>query len=147
MGRTKWLFCIVERLIRQYKKKKGYKCRFSLFFSHIYTLLAINFGWVLFRAPSITDAIKYIKIMLGIHKVVTPGFTVFWYLDRWTISIMLTAILLSSRIPNYIIEQMYNKISEELWFFLKYSILLILLFLSMMRIVSGTYNPFIYFQF
>ena len=146
-GTLNGVFCIVERLIRQYKKKKGYKYRSPLFLSHIYTLLVINFGWVLFRAPSITDAIKYIKIMLGIHKITTPGFTVFWYLDRWTVSIMMIAILLSSKIPNYISEQMHDKLSEKLWFFLKHSALLMLLLLSMMRIVSGTYNPFIYFQF
>lgn len=146
-GTLNGVFCIVERVIRQYKKKNGYKSRLPLFFSYIYTLVVVNFGWVLFRAPSIADAIKYIRIMLGIYKVKTPGFTVFWYLDKWTVSIMIIAILLSSKIPKYFTEKMYGKMPKKLCIFVKYNTLLISLLLSMMRIISGTYNPFIYFQF
>jgi len=113
----------------------------------IYTLLIVNLGWVLFRAPTIKKGMDFIGIMMGIIKPINPGFTIWWYLDRWTMSIMIIAIICSSSFPNMMICRIKGVLSDKVYQICKYLFLLCMFYFSIMRIVSGTYNPFIYFQF
>lgn len=112
-----------------------------------YTLLIVNIGWVIFRAPETVDAFKYIGTMFGFIKPLRVDYTAFWYLDRWTMVIMIIGILLSSIIPSKLKEVCQKNAPEKILLITKYITLIGLLFLSLIRIVSGTYNPFIYFQF
>ena len=144
-------FILIERVIKNRNKDripKGKELAFSKkCLSKAYTLLIINFGWVLFRAPNTGEAIKYISIMLGVIQPKDVGFTVFWYLDNWTITIMVLGILFASSLPKRLLEKAKGHISDKVYTICKYALLIFILYISMLRIVSGTYNPFIYFQF
>ncbi|MCR5773021.1 MAG: MBOAT family protein [Butyrivibrio sp.] len=123
------LFILLERLL---KNKKNIS-------SHIYTLLVVNIGWVFFRADTMKDALRYLGTMFGIGLSSTPGFSIGWYANNWSITLVILAIL--------DITGVLGKLSNRLPVIVKYVALYGILFLSVIRIVSGTYNPFIYFQF
>lgn len=147
------IFILAERYIKTkkiicgggYEPKKEFSVKICI--NKIYTLLVVNFGWVLFRAPGISGAKEFILSMFGIADKNHIGYTLFWYLDRWTLVIMLVAVFFSTRIPSRIGKLLEEKVNVKVLMVIKYAVLLILLYLSMLRIVSGTYNPFIYFQF
>lgn len=147
-------FILIERAIKMRKMKNNKELQQHTkqsvgksIISSIYTLFVINMGWVLFRADTLGDALKYAAIMLGRITPEHVGFSVFWYLDRWTMTIMGIAFLFSSSIPTKIATAFRNAVAEKVYVVCKYVLLIGLLYLCMLRIVSGTYNPFIYFQF
>lgn len=115
--------------------------------SRIYTLGVVGIGWVLFRASNIGEAIAYLKTMFGISLGKTPGFGVLWYLDRWTITILVIALLASTELPRKAVVRIKSTLPEAAYFTLEKIALLLLFAFSLIRIISGTYNPFIYFQF
>lgn len=115
--------------------------------SKAYTLIIVNFGWVLFRAPSIKEALKYGLIMLGLMTPTQVGYSALWYLDKWTLFVMVIGIIFASSVPTKMGKIVMEKIPKNVWLILKYAALLSVLYFSMLRVVSGTYNPFIYFQF
>jgi len=161
---------------------------------HIYTLLIVVIGWIFFRANSLAEAIWYLKTMVGRALGSEPGFNVMWYLDRWTVLMLIAGVIFSTELPCYVArmicgaqvktkpDKRYNKeliedtesestpehndakvtrgainapdtaeiteTSREGAALLAGDIgLLLILALASMSIVSGTYNPFIYFQF
>ena len=145
-------FILAERVINNRKKNikivlKQQKSISKAVISKVYTLLIVNFGWILFRAPNTRDAVQYIATMFGLIRAEKVGFNVFWYLDKWTITIMVLGIFFASSLPNKLSDIIKTHLPNTFVEIGKYMLLLSLLYLSMLRIVSGTYNPFIYFQF
>jgi len=133
-------FILLERLLRKKDSSKA-------ILSKLYTLFIVNIGWVLFRAPNIKDAVKYIAVMFGAIAPEKPGYSVFWFLDRWTLTVMLIGIFFASAVPTKLGKLMKAHVAEKAFQIAKYMLLLMLFYMAMIRIVSGTYNPFIYFQF
>ena len=118
---------------------------------HLYTLFVVLTGWVFFRADSLTHAIMYLKTMFGRALGAEPGFSVMWYLDGWTALMLCLGIMFSTELPEkaegFLRAKCEDASKLTVYEALRDILLLALLFLSSMRIVSGTYNPFIYFQF
>ena len=146
------VFILIERVIHTRNRRKGVAApeKASLtgtILSKVYTLLVVILGWVLFRAPDTGSAVQYAATMFGIIAPEHVGFTVLWYLDRWTITIMILGILFASSLPARLVGVIRNHVPDQAVTIGKYALLLGVLLLSMLRIVSGTYNPFIYFQF
>lgn len=145
-------FILIERFANSNRDSKkdeldGKKALPKVFISKLYTLLIVNFGWIIFRAPHTKDALQYICTMFGVIVPKNFGYSVFWYLDKWTMVIMIIGILFASSLPQKGYALIKGHIPKKALVIGKYGILLVLLFISMLRIVSGTYNPFIYFQF
>ncbi len=142
-------FIFAERLLTRRRSRddapdpSGWK----ILLSKIYTLFIVNLGWVLFRAPNTKDAVKYACTMFGVIVPEHPAYTAFWYLDRWTLTVMVLGIIFASSIPSKIAGAVRGKLPENAVTAVKYVLLILLFCLSALRIVSGTYNPFIYFQF
>lgn len=143
-------FILMERIILKRKsKQESSKKEFlpKIIFSKIYTLLVVNLGWVLFRAPHTRDAVQYIGTMFGVVVPKQTYVTVFYYLDNWTLFIMIVGIIFASSIPTKLGNILKKHIPENVFTVGKYLLLLFIFAISIIRIVSGTYNPFIYFQF
>lgn len=144
-------FILIERLFLNDKDKNSAcgNIRNALKNSAMkaYTLIVVNTGWVIFRAPHTSEAITYIQTMLGILQPERPGFTIAWFLNRWTLSIMIVGIFFSSSLPKTFRTMIKGNLSNSVYTACKYLALLGVFYISIMRIVSGTYNPFIYFQF
>lgn len=139
------VFILIERFVK--KNKLISSNRFLQILGNMYTLFVVGVGWVLFRAPSIKEAIHYIQTMFGIALGDMPGFTVAYYLNKWNIFNIVVGILLATTIPGKIADKLKNICSEKVYFTGKKILLLLLFYFSLIRVVAGTYNPFIYFQF
>lgn len=110
----------------------------------LYTLVCINFAWVLFRTVNISGAISYIKAMLGLNK---NSFTDFMsgYLWRDAIVLLILAVTLCIPIKKIIESKLKNM--PLLLVGMRWLSSMILLILCISYIVRTSYDPFIYFNF
>lgn len=110
---------------------------------HIYTLLFVILGWVIFRSPNLGSAVAYIKEMFGIGAQAVCDSAVWAYIGQnWIFYV--AAILLCF--------PWFKKVSEKLGKYKAYHIVYALFilgvtFLSITYIINNAYNPFIYFNF
>lgn len=112
-------------------------------FSHVYTILVIIIGWVIFRSNSMEEAVLYVKAMGGISENVLVDSTFCNYLAG-CYTILIIALVLSMPIVPYIQNKycctILGKNVESL---VGAAIFLV----SVLMCISGSYNPFIYFNF
>lgn len=138
------LFLIIERVI----KKIHIKVAVPRFLTWLYTMLIVLVGWVLFRAPDISYALDYLKIMFGFKTPFNVGFTVWYYLDPMVLAVLIIAAIASLPISKYIGENV-GAYEEHNGFslFIQNVYIALLLIICIMFMVTSTYNPFIYFRF
>lgn len=134
------LFNIIEKATGIFKDsgvrwKEGVK--------HVYALLVVLFGWVLFRADNITYAWAYIRNMIGFYD--SSSYLMFnSYVTVFDLFILVLAIVFSTPIASNFL----NISSENFWKNKFQNVSLIILFvISVSFLVASTYNPFIYFRF
>lgn len=110
---------------------------------HIYTMLFVILGWVLFRSLNIGEAVAYVKAMFGIGVKGFADKMAFAYLrQKWIYYL----IAVAGCVP------IFGKLDEKIS---KYRILNIayvfgvlgIFIISMSFICNNAYNPFIYFNF
>lgn len=104
-------------------------------------------GWVLFKSNSIGAALCYLKSMFGMADIEYAGYTYKWYLTHYHIFILavgLIAMLPIGKGAAAVLEKRMNKDGYDL---ICNGATLLLLLISIMYVVTSTYNPFIYFQF
>lgn len=127
-------------------------------FKHIYTLLMVMIGWVLFRTETLGVAVHYIKTMVGFGKLTSAQYPVIDFLDKGTVLAIIIGIVLATPIAVKIKAEVVNitvKLENKIHASIVMSTLKIcyigaifsILILCMMSLASGTYNPFIYFRF
>ena len=108
-------------------------------FRHIYTMLFVILGWVIFRSDSLTYAFSYMDRMFTFTNFVDLKFA---ELLLENIIILIIAVVLSLNIIKF------DKLKRKKIFTTFYYISLVLVFIiSISYIVKGVYNPFIYFNF
>lgn len=135
-------FIFVERLTRN----KEIRCPFPSIIKWIYAMSVVLIGWVFFRSDNLEYAIKYLGIMFGMISPQNVGFTLAWYLNKKVIFIIIIAVFAS--IPYKNISGKFNCcISSNLKLVMKNLSAIFLLILSIMFVMTSTYNPFIYFRF
>ena len=111
--------------------------------SHVYALLAIIFGWVIFRSANIGQAASYIGMMLGVGSTGAIDSSFMYYLSgSWVVFVY--AVLLSAPVAPFVIK----KAHEFSWGRNAEALLGASIFmLAVLRCISSSYNPFIYFNF
>lgn len=112
--------------------------------SHVYFLLAVNFGWIFFRMDSLRGAMFFIKRLLMPWMYQKYDLPVWEYMNARTVLVFGCALLGTG-----VIQKLFPEKVKGWW---KYSIPECLyctgiLLLSLAAVVSETYHPFIYFQF
>jgi Predicted membrane protein involved in D-alanine export len=139
------LFQIIERVL---KKSEKVKIRIPSFLQWLYTMMVVLIGWVLFRAPDLNYALKYLGGMFGFVSSRDVGFTVWYYLDQMAITMILIGCLASLPIVPYL-RKIVGPLEEHNGFSLFWQTVYIaaLLVICMMFLATSTYNPFIYFRF
>ena len=113
---------------------------------HIYTLLIVNFGWVLFRSPNLVEAYNYFRAMFGGSGQFFSDYT-FMFIKEYFVFIVFGIVFstpIAKRMNKHIVEgAKFNQVFHTF-----YPIVLISLFIiSTTYLVTGSYNPFIYFNF
>lgn len=141
------MFCILERVAGNLHNDKGHGGKNAIYyvrnvFSHVYTLLVVITGWVLFNLVSVRGALSYVKVMFGITRNSFTAYSPSYYMDGRTTILMAVSVL--ACLPWKAI--LHLKESTGL-LIVKRLILLILLALCFVFIITSTYNPFIYFRF
>lgn len=109
---------------------------------HLYTIILIMIGWVIFRSDNLVQGLEYIKSMFGILGNPLYDNQTILYLREFGFYIFCGIICsiqfkdkLLSKIPGFILK------------IIKILIFILVFIISMSYIIKGTYNPFIYFNF
>ena len=112
---------------------------------HVYTLLVVVVGWVLFRADDLPKAIVYIKKMFVYTEgnQTTNDFIAYFNFNRELLFVSILAIVFSLPTYPFIEKQLTNKN----FIYLRYTTITALLLICITYIAAGSYNPFIYFRF
>lgn len=114
---------------------------------HVYALLLILIGWVLFSFDNLTDGIEYLKIMFGLGGVPIINNQFVYYLYTNLILIIILIILSTPIIKKKYEMQVKGHVNSKLQTIVVPSILFLILFISTAYLVDSTYNPFLYFRF
>lgn len=115
---------------------------------HTYTILAVMFSWVLFRSANLRYAAAYFGAMFGIGGNATDGQTVYYLLEYWPewIACSIAALPIKIWLQEKLAEKEHGPAALAREWFPKWAALC-LLALSYLKLASGSFNPFIYFQF
>lgn len=137
----------------------------------IYTMLVVVVGWVLFALVSVRKTAQYLMVMFGLQKNAFVAYSPSYYLDKKTICIFVIALLAcvpwkqvwrkwagNDKAENEKIENEKignDKLCKGNRTFAKTPagmigqkiVFLLLLGLCFVFIITGSYNPFIYFRF
>jgi alginate O-acetyltransferase complex protein AlgI len=118
---------------------------------HVYTLAIVMIGWVFFRADTLPGAIAFLKAMAGLTAAAPTPYTVWWYLtpELW-LALAAGAIGSTPWVPALAARLMRTGDGQrEPWSLqlLSTTMLMALLFASILQVAARTYNPFIYFRF
>ena len=134
------VFLIAERLfLGKWLKNNPRK-----WMNHLYTLLVVFFGWMLFRAEHLHPAKAWLCNMLTLKKGLYP---ILMYADGRLFFWMAVGILLCGPLQQAIPslkKRLYRQESTDIW---DVVIMAGIVFYSTILLVSNTYNPFIYFRF
>lgn len=120
-------------------------------FAHVYALLIIMIGWVLFRAETLSKALQHLKYMAGMNTSLLD--TNFWYYLGNAKSVPFIAMLCCLPITRWIRDSFlpkHNLTQSPLAAALNIgrSVIMVVVFvLSLLVSVNSSYNPFIYFNF
>ncbi len=126
---------------------------------HLYTLLAILIGWVLFRAESIDQALAFVGRMFrlgGELSAQAPGIAEMLDHQQWFFGLigLLASTPVLRRLLTRVVTDRTLVISRHrsldpgvLTMALDASFIGATLLLCTLYVASGTYNPFIYFRF
>lgn len=116
---------------------------------HIYTLIVVYFGWIIFRCDSLSLLTSYLKSLFSFKFTETSFNTFMIYIDSYWVYFIL-AIIFQTPIYYKIIERI-NKITNKkrkiMLEVIHYLGLIILFIITIMFIAYGGFNPFIYFRF
>ncbi len=135
------VFIVIEKALGWGKDKveKWY----ALVFRHIYALLAIGLGMVIFRSPTVEYAFEYIQVMFGIidnHNLPKYDYGINY---KFLIAVVTGAVLAMPVMQHILAVRYERKVLRSvinIWLF-------VLFFLSTTALAASTYNPFIYFRF
>lgn len=120
----------------------------------VYTMLMVILGWVLFRSDNIVYAGKYIAAMFGRYNgsagAAAAGLGVYRCLGFMSMELIIAFAVAFAGMGfvSRALAGVYDRVRKKTWFMaLDLFVMLGLLALCILRIISGTYNPFIYFKF
>lgn len=105
---------------------------------HLYTLLLIQFGWVIFAFTDMEQLIHVLKTMLGLTSAVLYNTQAIYEWKQYLPMLVVMAVG-STSLP----KLAGKKIPKDLLRIMG----IVLLVLDIAFLVSGSYNPFLYFRF
>ena len=116
---------------------------------HLYAMVLIVVSWVLFRAETLDYAVRFLQAMAGFAQGgLTDGRTTYYLLEfRWELLLAIPAAMpVKSWLQNWL-ESKSGAAAQALLAWGPKLIALGMFGLSFLRLVSSSFNPFIYFRF
>ncbi|MGM9521339.1 MAG: MBOAT family O-acyltransferase [Oscillospiraceae bacterium] len=123
--------------------------RLPSFLRHTYTMLAVMVSWVLFRSDSVSYAVSYLGAMFGLGAGGYSGEAVY-YLIEYAYKLVLcacAALPVKAAVQGFLEKRGESRLCSAALNWGPKLVCLSLLALSYMELVTGSFNPFIYFQF
>ena len=116
--------------------------RIPAWIQHLYTMFFVIVGWVIFACDDMALLGSYGKALFGIGVPVGNALSLY----EWDVMapFLMILVLAATTIPMRIAKQLIKQERRSAWL-MGYSI--VLLVLSLAFLVSGSYNPFLYFRF
>ncbi len=122
-------------------------------FQHLYLLFVVMVSWVFFRADTLTQALKYLSAMFDLRNFATSELQFLQVVTHESLLVLPIAVILAT--PVYpALKQRLEKFTGQAALgtaliidLPRLALLGSLFFLSMLKVASSTYNPFIYFRF
>ncbi len=119
--------------------------------SHIYLVLIVYFGWILFRFDNMGDIFAVLRGMFGANGNTFTNFETTAILTSNVFILLLCAIVSTPIVRKIgaLVRYTYMDKKAALWVYNigRIAIPLLLLLLSTAALVGDSYNPFLYFQF
>ena len=115
---------------------------------HGYTMLAVVISWVLFRSVDLPQAWAYLGAMFGqTTGLAQDGQAAYYLLEYWPE--WLLAIVASLPVKGWLQEKLRQggNLGQTILIWAPKGLALGLLGLSYLKLVTSSFNPFIYFQF
>lgn len=114
---------------------------------HVYVLLAVLLGFVLFNADSLDQAAQDIAGMFAFGKLPLLSAEAVYYLRSYGV-VLLLAVLGATPLPKRAIAALSgNRVLSRGWNVLEPLLLTGLLLVVTAYLVDGSFNPFLYFRF
>ena len=116
---------------------------------HIYTLFIVNLAWVLFRADDLYQAGRFIMNMFGVNNNGIYSNTAIMFLKE-NFVFFIAGILFSMPIARNANKYFYehdNSTINKILLAVYPTVMLLIFIICTAYLASGTYNPFIYFNF
>ena len=113
------------------------------FLKHIYVIVVVLIGWVLFRSNNITSAFGYLKSMFGMNgNLLFDDFTLLSLQENAVV--LVSAVIFSMPVGRYLNEKIKFNGFAKVFVPIMY---MFLFYVCICFLVKGAYNPFIYFNF
>lgn len=113
-------------------------------FRHVYALLLIVIGWVIFASDDVSVLLPYLGSMFGANGAV-GGMDVYTLFTKAVLLII--CCIASTELPKKLFLSAAGAMNEKAAFTIKSVMTIALLALSMILLIGDSYNPFLYFRF
>lgn len=138
------IFLLIEKFVL-----KSFIVRWPLWFQHIYTLVIVGFGWLIFAAGDLTSLLETVKTMFGMNSQTVSGGG--FYLLYTNLILLVVMIAGATPVPSKLICRWMTFLNAKRLFIIKILFMIaagaLIWVLSLAYLVDDTYNPFLYFRF
>lgn len=111
---------------------------------HVYAMVLVMIGWVLFAAPSLSRAVSFIGSMFGMGAGLVDSLGFYYFKTTFILAII--AILCSTpKLYKTFMAYVYTR--KEFGNILYIGAYVLIFAISVAYLVNATYNPFLYFRF
>ena len=128
-------------------KSRKTNIKLPIFIKYLITMLMLTMGWVLFRSKDLSYAAQYLGVMFGLLKPLSNGITLTWYLTPKIATILVIACLACVPWRQVFPQFMERFAGSKAELIFRDVSFVILLAISIMLVMTSSYNAFIYFKF
>ncbi len=120
------------------------------FVGHIYSIVLILIGWVIFEFDNMQTMGQYFMAMFGLNGAGFGDMTVLYTLKEYGI-LFIVLILAATPVPKLLVNRLWDKMGNTKAGFIRFvmenAYNICILTLSTAYLVDASYNPFLYFRF
>jgi alginate O-acetyltransferase complex protein AlgI len=110
--------------------------------THLYTLVIVMVGWVIFQLDSVGQCAAYVGAMFGVGSSGLMDSGDLYYLGAYALTFLLSALAATP-----LGAKIFHALPKSVQSVAAPALIVAVLVLSTAYIVDGTYNPFLYFKF
>jgi len=114
---------------------------------HIYLLSIVMVGWVFFRADTLPQALEYLHAMIDISEPTISSLVLYQLLDNEAVFAFIFAFIFCTPVYQKIKHAIGEEPKANFISIVHLTIISALFYVTLLKISSSTYNPFIYFRF